>query len=256
MTLWTPNETEYLKKHYPRQTGRKIATKLNRTLSSVQSKAWLLGLHKLRMWTEEEVRLLKENYNKMLTTELAIILNRPPCSIRHKAMKIRGFRRRPYKPKSRNSEVVNIPKLSEFDLGYLCGLIDGEGSIFFCKQSCDWRPQSVVYYPKLNVGGTNPAPIKWCKDTLHIGFVHRFKRGESEKDGWIWQIGRFDELVALLKLVKPHLKIKKKQAELVLKFIKIRYTREIGQRELYSDEELEAVKTVKALNRRGKKTSG
>lgn len=80
---WTNEEVEFLKDNYYEMNTREIAEKLNRTMKSIQIKAFRLNLEKkvkyqnqFNRWTEEEDDFLRENWNKIMTKDIAEYLNR------------------------------------------------------------------------------------------------------------------------------------------------------------------------------------
>jgi len=144
--------------------------------------------------------------------------------------------------------------LSDFDLGYVCGLIDGEGYIgFVSTQRGKNQPQYVA--PRLTVTNKDISVLEWLKQTLGIGGIasNIYPRGDG---AYTFYVGKRCDLEPLLETVASHLKIKKKQALLMLNFLRSR--RELhavgrGCHVAYVARELEIWKEVKGLNgRKGK----
>lgn len=83
---WTPEEEEYLRKHYPTEDVALIAKRLNRTPLSVYGKANYLGIKRGSFWTDKEVDILKFLYLETRTSvkEIARILNRTEKSVKGK----------------------------------------------------------------------------------------------------------------------------------------------------------------------------
>jgi len=87
---WTTEETELLKQLYPVRPGSEVAKKLGRTITSVQHKAYSLGVKTKRyvekLWTAEELQLLKKLYPASTSTqEIAEKIGRPLGAVRQKA---------------------------------------------------------------------------------------------------------------------------------------------------------------------------
>jgi len=88
MPKWSEDELEYLKDNYLDKKYSTIADELERTESSIKSKASKLGLKKQTgTWEEKEVRFLKENYGEsgeMTAKEIANKLDRSLDSVQNK----------------------------------------------------------------------------------------------------------------------------------------------------------------------------
>lgn len=88
MPKWNEDELEYLKDNYLDKKYSTIADELERTESSIKSKASKLGLKKQTgTWEEKEVRFLKENYGEsgeMTAKEIANKLDRSLDSVQNK----------------------------------------------------------------------------------------------------------------------------------------------------------------------------
>lgn len=88
-------------------------------------------------------------------------------------------------------------------LGYVAGLLDGEGNIYARGYSVD-----------VSIANTNVEVLRWVQRTFVAGRIaisHR-ARG-NHKDCYAWHIGRAADIAALLKSVLPYLIIKRGRAE-------------------------------------------
>ena len=109
----------------------------------------------------------------------------------------------------------------EVDFPYLAGIVDGDGSILVgCKQpSAKQKRTTLMYYEIVSV--------VQCHDEIPRIFQHYFngtlfQRKMNPTTGtilWHWSAER-RKAVACLKLLLPHLRIKREQAELVLQLNK------------------------------------
>ncbi|MGF6692968.1 hypothetical protein M2318_003045 [Metapseudomonas resinovorans] len=105
-----------------------------------------------------------------------------------------------------------IARLSDLDLAYLAGLIDGEGCFSIQK-----TPAASRYFPILSVGMTHHPTMQWYTDKLgalldtippeHDGYLPKLRARVSGK-----------RLVALCALLVPFLITKREQAEEVVRF--------------------------------------
>lgn len=98
-------------------------------------------------------------------------------------------------------------------LAYIAGFLDGDGSIFFqivprkdYKQKFQIRT-SIAFYQKSN----NVEILNWLKEQFGVGYIRNRKTGISD-----YTIVESNEVEKILTLLKPYVKLKKKQVELGL----------------------------------------
>jgi len=93
------------------------------------------------------------------------------------------------------------------NLYYLAGFFDGEGCISILKyKKKDWNPS---YFLQVQIGQKYGSILDWVKEN-YGGNVYK-KRDQT----WIMTNHKAYEFI---KLIAPHLKYKKPQAELAIKF--------------------------------------
>ena len=102
------------------------------------------------------------------------------------------------------------------DLIYLAGILDGEGSIGIEHLSPRKNRPKSYYVCRLTVVNTDLILMNWLKDTFEGQFDTR-KRVEHHKICHRWHIFGHD-LEKVLKAVRPFLKLKCRQADIVLKY--------------------------------------
>jgi hypothetical protein len=144
--------------------------------------------------------------------------------------------------------------VSEVDLAYAAGIIDGEGTICIChirrpKCNPDWENRLLV-----EVNTTDNVIVPWLKSTFG-STVHLQKAtrpGCKNSNRWVCTHRR---AVAFLQLVMPYLKLKKTQAVLAINFQgsknwggKNRWYRKTQEEIDFEDK---CLKEMKALNKRG-----
>lgn len=122
--------------------------------------------------------------------------------------------------------------LSMFAVGYIAGLVDGEGCLSLLRHKRKY--DSIRYYPYVSIANTDLDVLCWVKQITGFGSVRRLKHPEpnerTEKWNqrpWAWSkcytygIHSFAECFRFLLDVGRFLKIKHKQSSLLLEFINI-----------------------------------
>lgn len=107
--------------------------------------------------------------------------------------------------------------LSEIQLAWAAGIIDGEGTVSFTVRKPKDVQKSKRIQPIVEVEITNKEIVflfqKWFG-----GFIwYRKKRKEKWAGIWLWRVTSRKALVCL-QLVFPYLRIKKSQAEIIFEF--------------------------------------
>lgn len=142
---------------------------------------------------------------------------------------------------------MSSPTLLE--LGWLAGIIDGEGSITIMKRG-------ETFVPSVKMSNTSKVLIeKFCEILNNLNISHscygKQKQG-NRKYQWEVIIEGRPRVYSLLLVLRDLLVSKTKQAEKVIEWIE---SRGINLRGPYTKEQLELVKTVKNLNGRGREFS-
>lgn len=88
--MWTKDEEEYLIKLHENMSPEKIARVLNRSIESITTKMYDLGLkykskYKARPWTKAEIDFVKQHWKDMDLIDIAEMLGRSPISIKNRA---------------------------------------------------------------------------------------------------------------------------------------------------------------------------
>jgi len=132
-------------------------------------------------------------------------------------------------------------------LAYIAGLLDGEGYIGIRKAS--WKKYRHL---KLLVQITNSDKevIEWIKNTsqtlVKSGFIDVLPAKNTRKARYVFKLEGMKGIKRFLQMLLPYLRIKRKQAEMALKYISIREKR--GLTKPYSNEEYHIYKMLKQLN--------
>jgi len=141
--------------------------------------------------------------------------------------------------------------LSDREIGYIAGLIDGEGTI--CLSKCVWKHRQIAYYrPFVKIANSNLPMLIWVKNKLGVG---RIKQDRPQKGNWkaMYTLNLSANMIrkALPQLIDC-LIIKKEQALLITEFLEFSNARSsrnfrVNNESLY----LYYYERVKKLNQRG-----
>lgn len=83
--IWTQEQINFLKLNYNKHSNKELSILLNKSLSSILSKASYLGIKKRDFWTQEEIEILKKLYPIKTNKQLEKIFHHPSESIGVKA---------------------------------------------------------------------------------------------------------------------------------------------------------------------------
>jgi hypothetical protein len=144
------------------------------------------------------------------------------------------------------------PSITQFELGWFCGIIDGEGCIGIWKRGGARND----FKPGFRLANTSrPLIDAFCSvlDRLECPYhiVHYEPRTSTRKQHWTISVEGFKRLQKLLPVVKDLLVEKREQATLVNEWIEARSSK--WHRSDYSARELEIVDLVAGLNYRGER---
>ncbi len=116
--------------------------------------------------------------------------------------------------KKRNLLYKSLWNLPPVELAYIAGLLDGEGCITIVKGHHrrlhpNWSPE---YALRISVTNQFIPALEYLKFATGLGSIHR-DRGKTFK----WHLN-CQQAMEFLKVLKPHLLIKAKQADVAIKF--------------------------------------
>ncbi len=167
-------------------------------------------------WNEEQEIFVCENYNGN-GSKLAEVLPFSASAIRNKAKRL-GVQNNKHFHHVTKTE---LPKLSEFDLGYVAAFLDGEGSITHSETATTNRSH------RINIANSNQEVIFWLRDLLRIGKIRIQKpRKRQHLYSYVLNIERQGDVWGFLEMISPYLKIKQFKANQVLALIKERYEKD------------------------------
>jgi hypothetical protein len=133
---------------------------------------------------------------------------------------------------------------------YLAGIIDGEGTITIGRQK-QYKRETYVFRTWIFVANTFKPLVELLKQrhggNWALGGKPRTKR---YKQGYVWHMLDRETIAPLLRSIMPYLVVKRRQAELVLRFIESRQLQPRGA--AYTPEEFRIYETVRDMNRGSK----
>jgi hypothetical protein len=141
-------------------------------------------------------------------------------------------------------------ELSHFDVGYICGLIDGEGCIGVSRQKR--KDSKDILRPYIHITNTNQEILSELKDAIGGSIQHQESHNPREKDVYTLRLFNTKLVSETLAKIGDKLKLKKKQAELVREFCQSRMNGAVEHGLGYSDRELELYEELRRLNKRGR----
>lgn len=152
--------------------------------------------------------------------------------------------------------------MSEAEAGWIAGFIDGEGSIILYLNKAENRIKPII-----SIGITAKEPVEFLKSKCGGSTYFMYSKDERWKDRWNWQLLGSLQIQELLTAILPYLRVKKAQAQSVLKWLHVRKKRGgASNRQRRTDgtgkfakgktsipeEELNLVELMHKLNKRGR----
>lgn len=197
---WTLDETTELRRlHSGGLTLPEIAKRIGRSYRSVRSRAWKLGLRSgpdQCRWQANEAEKLRELWPGKPWREISEAFpGRSRANIRARAQRMGVFRQRFIE----SPEMVDaIENLSETEVAYIAGFIDGEGTIIARDGHIN-----------LSAGNTCRNVIDWLASKVggHVS-CRTYPDDSARKPCWVWSLTRTRVAEALLLRLAPYLLVK------------------------------------------------
>lgn len=110
------------------------------------------------------------------------------------------------------------------ELGYVAGIIDGEGSIMLVAARHESFMQAQgrrypAYYPNIRVGMVKRVSLDRICSFMKMGKVAQEKSYAGKRPMHRYRLTRKEDVYNFLKRISPYLSEKKEQAELLLEYI-------------------------------------
>jgi len=197
-------------------------------------------MQKQRLWLPSEKLYVQKHYQNTTIREMAEQLNRSYHSVEgYLLRKSLMGKRCAVKRTARLKEMI-----SEVELAYLAGIMDGEGTITITKH---YSRKQHKHYLRVSLQIANCSyPLK--QKLAQWGFLARVDTNSSGHKYWRIQLSGWHIAEPLRKL-KPYLIIKKEHVSLVLRYIELRQEQRFHSEP--SQEMLDIYQTIHSLNKRG-----
>jgi hypothetical protein len=147
--------------------------------------------------------------------------------------------------------------MDKFQIGYLAGIIDGEGCVYVNKRKPHGRRKTFGYGVKVVVSITSYSLVEWFVTNARLTSIHHRLPEGNRKPQWMctWNNSNAEWI---LNTVLPHLVIKKEQAKIGLELLVHMRTTPVVRGQCISPEIISYRDSMKdkisLLNRRGKQT--
>lgn len=115
--------------------------------------------------------------------------------------------------------------LSEVDTAYIAGFFDGEGCVGYYNASQTQSRRPAYFHISVNICNIDPCVIKWIATVTGIGKakITRFK-DKKRRTAYQWQIGKKADVIIFLNVIRPYLKVKANQVDVVLAHLTLEAT--------------------------------
>ena len=201
------------------------------------------------IWAEDEESVLSQNYQSQSKDELQKVLpNRT-----WKAIISHAYKRHLKRPNnSLWQEGEFHKKLERFDLGFIVGLIEGEGHIALGLHSMNKNPQSLYLIPRLHIANTKLPLLEKCHEILGCGHIRKRQYKTRVHHDWTecyyFEITKFIDILNVLLQLEPFLISKRRHAKLVIEYLQLRMKKPRGEQFIHSGEELALYTKIRQLN--------
>lgn len=130
-----------------------------------------------------------------------------------------------------NPEPSRKNLMTETDKAYIAGFFDGEGCVGYYNAIKSNKKCNPAYHASVSISNTDPRVIRWIGDIVGVGRYNiiRFKDGKR-RVAYQWQLGKRSDVIAFLVTIRPYLKVKGDQVDVLLAHFDVEasYTRKHG----------------------------
>ena len=223
-SIWSDTELQILRDNYPYKLRNEMLALLpNKKWTSIRHK--VSELHLLRtfsgIWRQEEIDALKTNWaDNGRPKILSLLPLKDWSSIRHKAFEF-GLAKKAFAKYWRTYDKTASVILSEADRGYLAGIMDGEGTLRVMRALKKW------YAPFIQITNTDKVLMDWLQQILGVKgigcmYYEGKRKNPKHKPKYVYNIASVQGVKQILEQTIDILKIKHRQAILLLEFISLK----------------------------------
>jgi hypothetical protein len=133
---------------------------------------------------------------------------------------------------------------------YLAGFVDGEGSIAIYKHKDSRVQKGYTLHPKFVIANTNEEVLKAIKEIIG-GKIKALPKHKGCKIVYCVEFQDYAQIEKALRIIKPFLIIKQKQADLMIEFCNNRIE---SNGKKYSDRDYEIANIFSTINTRGERS--
>jgi len=140
-----------------------------------------------------------------------------------------------------------VRTLKPEEASYIAGFIDGEGWIGLMLKKEPVRKRKRMQ-PIIHVSNTNKSCLLWLRDTIGYGSTvnHNLRRAKSKhKRAYRYVMLNKKQILKLLGQLLPYLRLKRKQAKLVMRFCQRK------NRSTLTESDYVLYRKLRKLNQRG-----
>src|SRR5882672_564172 len=189
-------------------------TRLSRSNGAAGRRQNVVASKSFKRWSDKDKRFLRKNWSKLSATQIAITLGRSYTTCFHQAKRL-GLKRSLGGVREKGA-LVPLKKLKQWQLGYLAGIIDGEGTI-----ACSVANTKGHSYVRPGVYLTTTC-ILLAPVLAGIGCYLTKCRNIAGVEYIKASLGSWDACRMLVKALYPFLTVKRPQAALFLKLASLR----------------------------------
>ena len=215
---------EWIKRTNKGETISNIGKSENRAYSVIANAIRTYGKRKFRLLTTEERDKIKKDYKTGLSiTDIMKKYDLNLGCIWYCIKKIS------YLNRQKNIKEFNdsLDKLSDFDIGYLIGIFEGEGCL---NINCEKDENKIRYRVSLAVSNCDKRMVDFIRNKLKANIsknrIHNNRDNKNKSvNNWLpiyeWKLCDKKLLEPLFNKLYPYMICKKKEVEYMLKFIQL-----------------------------------
>ena len=115
--------------------------------------------------------------------------------------------------------------ITEYELGYIVGLFEGRGSIFFGQYyTCnEFNKKKLIHKVQVRIANTNLELLEKIQDILKIGTISKLKKYDNHKNqSRFWVLSRRKDILWFLKLINKYSLAQKEKIKIVIPYLELR----------------------------------